>query len=34
MQGKKEFTHKIFYSASLDALVPADDFYRRIDQQP
>jgi len=32
MQGKKAFTPKIFYTASLDALVPADDFYRQVDR--
>ncbi|MDR0306297.1 MAG: hypothetical protein LBI42_05595, partial [Chitinispirillales bacterium] len=33
MQGRKEFTPKIFYTTSLDALVPADDFYRHIDRR-
>jgi len=27
MQGKKEFTPKMFYNLSLDSLVPADDFH-------
>ncbi|MDR0333117.1 MAG: IS1182 family transposase [Dysgonamonadaceae bacterium] len=30
MQGKKRFTPKLFYSLSLEALVPEDDFYRKI----
>ena len=30
MQGKKDFTPKLFYSMSLDRLVPQDDFYRKL----
>jgi len=30
MQGKKKFTPKIFYQLSLDALVPEDNFYRKV----
>lgn len=30
MQGKKKYTPKIFYQLSLDALVPEDNFYRKI----
>ncbi len=30
MQGKKEFTPRLFYSLSLDSLVPQDDFYRQL----
>lgn len=30
MQGKKNFTPKLFYSLSLDSLVPPDDFYRQV----
>lgn len=32
MQGKKEFTPKLFYSLSLDNLVPEDDFYRLLNR--
>ena len=32
MQGKKDFTPKLFYSLSLDSLVPQDDFYRKVNQ--
>jgi len=32
MQGKKEFIPKLFYNLSLDSLVPADDFYRKINR--
>ena len=32
MQGKKDFTPKLFYSLSLDRLVPEDDFYRKLNQ--
>ena len=31
MLGQKKFDEKIFYNLSLDRLVPADDFYRRLD---
>jgi len=30
MQGKKDFSPKLFYSLSLDKLVPRDDFYRKL----
>ena len=30
MQGKKKYTPKIFYQLSLDALVPEDNFYRKL----
>ena len=30
MQGKKDFSPKLFYSLSLDRLVPPDDFYRQL----
>ena len=30
MQGKKDFTPKLFYSMSLDRLVPQDHFYRKL----
>ncbi len=30
MQGKKQFAPQLFYSTSLDALVPQDNFYRRV----
>jgi hypothetical protein len=30
MQGKKDFTPRLFYQLSLDSLVPSDDFYRKI----
>lgn len=30
MQGKKKYTPKIFYHLSLDALVPGDNFYRKV----
>ena len=33
MQGKKTFEPKIFYELSLDALVPEDDFYRKVGQE-
>ena len=32
MQGRKEFTPKLFYHLSLENLVPADDFYRKLNQ--
>ena len=32
MQGKKEFTPKMFYNLSLDSLVPSDDFYRQVNR--
>ena len=30
MQGIKNFSPKLFYSLSLDTLVPQDDFYRKL----
>lgn len=30
MQGKKKYTPKIFYQLSLDALVPEDNFYTKV----
>ncbi|MDR2009998.1 MAG: transposase [Bacteroidales bacterium] len=30
MQGKKDFKLKLFYSLSLNDLVPQDDFYRKL----
>ncbi|WP_422653349.1 transposase, partial [Empedobacter sp. UBA3239] len=33
MQGRKQFSPQLFYHLSLDALVPEDNFYRRIDQE-
>jgi transposase len=30
MQGKKDFTPRLFYQLSLEKLVPSDDFYRKI----
>ena len=30
MQGKKEFTPKLFYQTSLEQLVPTDNFYRKL----
>src|SRR5690625_5981023 len=32
MQGRKDFTPKLFYELSLDGLVPKDDFYRKVNQ--
>ncbi|GEM_PF-1429862 len=32
MQGRKEFTPQLFYDLSLDGLVPADNFYRKVNQ--
>ena len=32
MQGKKDFSPKLFYSLSLDKLVPKDDFYRKLNE--
>lgn len=32
MQGKKDFTPKLFYSLSLNELVPQDDFYRKLNE--
>ncbi|MDR1761949.1 MAG: transposase, partial [Bacteroidales bacterium] len=29
---RKDFTPKLFYSLSLDSLVPQDDFYRQLNQ--
>ena len=33
MQGRKDFTPQLFYELRLDALVPADNFYRRVNQE-
>ena len=33
MHGKKDFKPKLFYSLSLDKLVPKDDFYRKINEE-
>ncbi len=33
MQGKKKYTPKIFYQLSLDALVPEDNFYRKLQSE-
>ena len=33
MQGRKDFTPQLFYELSLDGLVPADNFYRRVNQE-
>jgi transposase len=30
MQGRKEFTSKLFYQTSLEELVPKDNIYRKI----
>ena len=32
MQGRKDFTPKLFYKLSLDCLVPQEDFYRKVNQ--
>ena len=32
MQGRKDFTPKLFYQLSLDSLVPQDDFYRKVNE--
>ena len=32
MQGKKDFTPKLFYSLSLERLVPQDDFYHKLNK--
>lgn len=32
MQGRKDFTPKLFYELSLNSLVSIDDFYRRVNQ--
>ena len=32
MQGRKDFTPKLFYELSLDRLVPKEDFYRKVNQ--
>jgi Transposase and inactivated derivatives len=32
MQGKKDIFPKLFYSLSLDTLVPQDDFYRKLNK--
>jgi len=33
MQGRKDFTPRLFYEFSLDRLVPVDNFYRQISRQ-
>lgn len=33
MQGKKQLTPQLFYHTSLDSLVPADNFYRRLNRE-
>lgn len=33
MQGRKDFTPKLFYELSLDRLVPADNLYRKVNQE-
>lgn len=33
MQGRKTFTPKLFYELSLDKLVPADNLYRKLQQE-
>ncbi len=33
MQERKDFTPKLFYELSLDRLVPADNLYRKINQE-
>jgi hypothetical protein len=32
MQGKKKFTPRLFYQLSLENLVSADDFYRKVNR--
>src|SRR5690606_28873927 len=32
MQGRKDFTPKLFYELSLDGLVPREDFYRKVNE--
>jgi hypothetical protein len=32
MQGKKQLQSKIFTTFSLEAAVPEDDFYKRLDK--
>src|SRR5690554_6913370 len=32
MQGRKDFTPKLFYELSLDSLVPKDDFNRKVNK--
>ncbi|WP_216629137.1 transposase [Sphingobacterium lumbrici] len=32
MQGRKDFTPRLFYELSLDRLVPTDNFYRKVNQ--
>ncbi|NLN26491.1 MAG: transposase, partial [Bacteroidetes bacterium] len=32
MQGRKDFTPKLFYELSLDGLVPKEDFYRKVNE--
>lgn len=32
MQGRKDFTPKLFYELSLESLVPKEDFYRKINE--
>lgn len=33
MQGRKHFTPQLFYSISLESLVPQDNFYRRVKRE-
>lgn len=32
MQGKKDFTPKLFYSLSLADLIPIDNYYRKLNK--
>jgi hypothetical protein len=32
MQGRQEITPKMFYQVTLDDLVPADNFYRKLSE--
>ena len=32
MQGRKDLEQKLFYSFSLEAAVPEDDFYRKLEK--
>lgn len=34
MQGRKNFSPQLFYNISLELLVPEDNFYRKLHQQP
>jgi hypothetical protein len=33
MQGRQEIQPKMFYQVTLDDLVPADNFYRKLGQE-